>query len=41
MFDDERCPGNQWAEPSIQVRKQRLRDRVEQSTLQREAFFVP
>jgi hypothetical protein len=33
MLGDEPCPGNQRAEPPIQVRKQRLRDGIEQSTL--------
>src|SRR6476469_9170030 len=41
MLDDETCPGKQGAESPIQVRKQRLRDRVEQLTLQRGVFLVP
>jgi hypothetical protein len=40
MLDHERCPGNQRAGSPIQVRKQWVRDRVEQLTLQRRMFLV-
>ena len=33
------CPREQWTQSSIQVRKQWLRNDVEQSTLQRRAFL--
>src|SRR5688500_16367697 len=41
VLGNEPCPRSEWTKSSIQVRKQRLRDGVEQSTFQRRAFLVP